>query len=394
MKYRTPNHFSYNYELNIENLPAKKSDRLSFRILIPGLIFAVALIVLGLYEMFNGFDHAYSMFDSIAMQPDSETYRTFITPTFFDLAIIIIGLGTIVSLVLSYIRYKKVIFDGKNISVTYRPCFGPKKIFKEKLSNYQGIGYRIEFFQCGFWNRNKYIIELLHKDVNKSIPLYISTNDNNIRKIWEYYARQLNMPTICTTDEGVVVKNVKDLDKSIKEMAEIWHLNKDYDPTAPVPPSIAYTVKNDKIIVKGRKIVWDAFNFLAWIFIFVFLTIFVIASINFTAFKNALSIPAISVLYFVGFAGLLFSVFTLFRKDKIVIKPDKIIHVHKFMLFSRKNDEMKKADIEAIDVTVNPATGRYFVAIYSDNKTIIFGKKLPIEELRWVKKFLIHEIIK
>ena len=64
------------------------------------------------------------------------------------------------------------------------------------------------------------------------------------------------------------------------------------------------------------------------------------------------------------------------------------------MLFSRKKDELRKDKIEAIDVTFNPATERYFVAIASDEKTLVFGKKLPIDDLRWVKKFLINEVIK
>lgn len=83
----------------------------------------------------------------------------------------------------------------------------------------------------------------------------------------------------------------------------------------------------------------------------------------------------------------------LFRKDKIVIKPHKIIIVHKFMLFSRKNNELIKDDIESIDVAFTPATERYFVAISSDNKTMVFGKKLPIEDLRWVRQFLINDVV-
>ena len=87
------------------------------------------------------------------------------------------------------------------------------------------------------------------------------------------------------------------------------------------------------------------------------------------------------------------AVFVLLRKDKLVIKKDKVVHVHKFMLFSRKNDELKKDDIEEINVTLNPVTGRYCVSVISDDKNIIFGKKLPIDDLRWVKQFLIHQIV-
>ena len=64
------------------------------------------------------------------------------------------------------------------------------------------------------------------------------------------------------------------------------------------------------------------------------------------------------------------------------------------MLFSRKNNEVLKDDIESVEVSFNPATERYFVTITSDDRTLIFGKKQPIEALRWVKQFLINEIIR
>ena len=88
------------------------------------------------------------------------------------------------------------------------------------------------------------------------------------------------------------------------------------------------------------------------------------------------------------------AIFILFRKEKIVIKRYKIVNTHKYMLFSTKHDELPKEAIEAIEITENPATGRYFVAIIAEDKTITFGAKLPIADLRWIKKFLIHEIIK
>ena len=64
------------------------------------------------------------------------------------------------------------------------------------------------------------------------------------------------------------------------------------------------------------------------------------------------------------------------------------------MLFSTKHNEMMKKDIEAIEVTENPLTGRYYVSIISDNNTITFGAKMAIKDLQWIKKFLIHEIIR
>lgn len=386
-----PDHFSHSYELKIDQVPTQKSDRIALRILYPGLMLGLALVLLGLYELLNGFKNTKTILDDV-LPADDIVYEPVLNPTFFDAVVILVGLGIMISLIFSYIRYKKILFDGKNVTVIHRPVFGNKKVFKEPLGNYEGVRFRIEFFQFGLLNKNKYIIELYNQDSYKTAPLYISTSNKHIRKIWEGYARKLNLPTLIMTDEGMASRDVEDLDKSIKEMKEKWHLENQFDERAPLPPSIAYVRKADKTVIKSRKIIWDAYNIIAW-FIIITAALFLTFAIT-TYVPEEHESHWLIASYFTGAAILIGAVYALFRKDKIVIKPQKIIIVHKFMLFSRKKDELKKDDIESIDVTFNPATERYFVAIASDEKTLIFGKKLPIEDLRWVKKFLINEIIK
>lgn len=249
---------------------------------------------------------------------------------------------------------------------------------------------RIEFFQYGFITKNRYFVELHHKNPAKIVPLYIAISGKNIRKIWEDYARKFNLPTLIYTDEGMVKREVKDLNKSLREMAGIWNLKKQFNENSKPSSCIAVNKGPHKTVIKSRKIIWDAYNILAWLFIFIFVLVGLIVSFNTAGFSTAF----LWLFYGLGGLGMLTAVWILFRKDKLVLKKDKIVNTHKYMLFSTKHDEIMKDDIEAIDVTVNPATERYFVTITSDDKTIIFGKKLPINDLKWVKKFLINEIIK
>ena len=102
-------------------------------------------------------------------------------------------------------------------------------------------------------------------------------------------------------------------------------------------------------------------------------------------------------MYSMIIAGILIIVVALqilFRKEKLVIKKHKIVNTHKYMLFSTKHNEIMKKDIEAIEVTQNPSTGRCFVSIISEDNTITFGAKMSIKDLQWIKRFLIHEIIR
>lgn len=393
MNFNAPDHFSHSFELKLDKMPTKKSDRIALSILYPGLFFGAILMALGVYELLNGFKHASSSFDEIITADEITAFEPLISPWLFDSVIIVIGLGIIFSLIFSYIRYKKILFDGKTVEIIHRPAIGEKKSFKEKLQNYEGVRFRIEFFQFGFMNKNKYIIELYHKNPNKTAPLYISTSDKNIRRIWEYYARTLKLPALIMTDEGMVSRRVEDLDKSIRELAAKGLVENKFDNRAPLPPSLALVRKRDKTVIKTRKIIWDAYNIMAWIAIFIFGSILLVASLSDDFGIDSSRSPWVIAAYIIGIVGIIASIWVLFRKDKIVIKPHKIIIVHKFMLFSHKNNEMSKDDVESIDVTFNPATERYFVAITSDAKTLVFGKKLPIEDLKWVKQFMVNEII-
>lgn len=392
----TVNHLSHKLEFSLkklQKLPAKISDRTSWRFLLPGIFFGALLFLLGLYEMLNGFRYSNPNVAEIIPTEAMPTYQPVVTPIFFDVIFMVVGFGMILASIFSYIRYRKFIFDGKTMLIGDRPVFGAKRIVKENLKNYQGVRFRIAFYQSGLINSNKYIIELYHKDPCKIVPLYISTSPENVRKKWKEFARFFKMPALVNTDAGLQSIDLKNLNKSIKEMAKLGHVVDNYDSYEELPDGIRYVRKKDKIVLKARKIVWDAYNILAWGMITAMALCLIVAAVNFEAFRNNFAstfygLTAIAVLI------IIVAIFILFRKEKLVLKKDKIVNTHKYMLFSTKHDEIMKNDIEAIEVTENPATGRFFVSIISDAKTITFGAKLPIASLRWIKRFLIHEVIK
>ena len=168
MSYIAPDHFSYKFELKLNKIPTKQADRISLNLLFPGLIVAVCLIIIGIFEFMKG------------SRPQDNSMVNDIIPawfniTFFDCVMILLGIWIIITLLMNYFHYKKVFFDGKKVTMIYRSPFGAKKTVKENIKKYKGVRFRIEFFQFGFINKNKYIIELLHDDSEKIAPLYIST---------------------------------------------------------------------------------------------------------------------------------------------------------------------------------------------------------------------------
>ena len=388
------NHFSHKYQLNLDRIPTKASDRVSLGILLPGLLFSLIFICIGIYDIFLGGQEVNVLFEEFAaLEDSSNSYNSFINPHFFDGVIILLGLSNIISLFMSYLRYKKIYFDGKNIEIIYRSSLGKKTKIKEALKNYEGVRFRIEFLQFGIVNRNKYIIELYHKDLCKVAPLYISTSSKDIRNIWERYVKYFKKPGIINTDEGEVVRSFKDIDKSISAQYKAGLITDDYDFYEALPDNISYVRKRDKLVIKGHKIVWDAYNFVAWFFVLTFSVVYLIFLLRMPILEQKIGALQTSLIYSAAFSVLLASVWLLFRKEKLVIKKHKIVHTYKYMLFSTKHDEINKKDIEAIEIFVNPVSGRRCLSISSQNKSIIFGKKLPIKDLKWVKKLIIHEVI-
>ena len=383
-----PRHYSNHFELRLDKIPARKTDRMSAWIFYIGLILGAALLLLGAYELFDGVTVTRSDFTGNFPATD---FQPMINTTFFDIVIMLMGLGIIAALFCNYFQYRRIYFDGKNVEIVTRLLNGKKLRMKEKLAKYDGVRFRIEFAQLGFISRNKYIIELSHKNPEKCVPLYISYRGKNARRLWEYYARTLGLPALVMTADGLVSRKIEHLGKSVKELKKIGELKVDFGiSTMPVPKNAAVVWRSDKIVLKIRKTVWDAYNVLA-------IAVITCAAILIKFIENLapnLNRGGFMIFYGVMAFFIIMAVIILFRKDKIVIKKYKIVNVHKFFGFSKKHGEMAKSDIEAIDITPNPATGRCFVSIISDKKTIVFGKKLPPEDLRWIKNFLLYELTK
>lgn len=377
---KTAKHFSHSFALNINNLPTKNSDRIALRILYPGLLFGLLLALLGLFDFIS---------ESMPTEPDflnlpQISFHSWFAPWFFDLVIFIIGCGIVFKLFSTYLCYRKIFFDGTSVTIVDRVLGGKKTTYKENIKNYEGVQLRIEFFQFGIWNRNRYIIELRHKNLHKIAPLYISTSARHIRKIWKDYAKALDLPAIVFKNGEIIKIETEDLDKTLRQLSCEGKIVNSFDINSPLPKDTILVRKKDKKVIKVSHIIWDAYNFLL---LGALLVLWSGVLLLFFAERICPLTAVIAILL------LLWLTILHFRRDKIAVKKDKLVVVHKFPFRNFKNDEVFKDEIEAIDITENPATGRLFLSIYSNSKTIIFGKKLPLQDLQWVRAFLINDVI-
>lgn len=395
MTYKVPDHYSYKFKFNIDKLPAVQRDRLSFKLTVCGLIFGTLFMLIGGFEILSYFiagadpeNYDFNLPEGVSATDIAVRRYTFDTFLLF-FGMLIVGLS-----VMGIFRYKTVHFDGDTVKIVHKPLFGPEITETEALYNYIGVLLKIEYYQLGMINRNRYIIELYHKEKNKRVPLYISTSGEDIRQIWEQYAEKLKMPALFMTDHGLVSRNHKELDRTLKDMSKRWHLNALFKEEEHVPSSVKYIVKPNKVILMERRLFFDIYTILAFFGVVLLGGVAVYAGINYDIVTSY-----IGTLWFV--IGLLVcllivavSFIVIFSKDVLVISKEDLVLGHNISFLRLDVEFMQKGDIEAVDIGHNPLTDRYYLSIISHNKHIVFGKNMPINDLRWIRGLVIREIVK
>lgn len=375
-----PDHFSSKFKFNLRKIPTRSIDRSSIAMVIGGWIFGIMLLSLGIYELL------------IFLGMDNPNTKSFIIRELSSVIIVFIALGIMISSTLSFIRYKKFYFDGKNFHVTYRPSIGVKHSFVEPLKNYTGVRLRILFKQVGLFNKNRYIIDLYHNDTNKVVPLYISTSNKGIRKIWEDYAKLFKMPAISVSERGIIQRDWQDLNKSVKELSVAKKLPFISSGKSPVPDSIDLESSKSETVIKTRRINWDIFSVFHMFLIVCAILALISSGIYLVVAKITVShivweVGAFLMLVLLGLcAKLLYSYELHILNDRIII--DKTIfgkNISKKIIF---NDAIK-----SVELSYNPTIARYDISIICDDDITNLKNRLPVLDLLWLKDFILRKLI-
>ena len=83
----------------------------------------------------------------------------------------------------------------------------------------------------------------------------------------------------------------------------------------------------------------------------------------------------------------------LFNSYRLILGRDSV-SVIKTLFGTPLNEENIAADkIENVELSYNPTIDRYSLAIISDEKVITLGGRLPVNDLLWLKDFVIRKLI-
>ena len=394
MGFVAPDHYSYKFKFDIEKLPAIYTDKISAKISVCGIFSGLLFVALGLFELISYFMNLSNENYDFSMPSQMTEREVFWFRYSFDGFILLFGLIIVFLSVAALLRRKTIFFDGDNIRITHKPLFGEEKVETESLYKYLGVLLKVEYYQFGLINRNRYIIELYHKEKNKRVPLYISTSGENIREIWEYYSEKLRMPALFMTDHGLVSRNHNELDKTLKVMSKRWQLDAVYDEEKNAPASLKYKVKPDRVILKEKRLFFDVYTIISLLGVLILGSLMVYAGINYQVILQYIGFGWFVGALGVGLLVIIFSLISIFCKDVLIINKHDLILGHNLTFLRMDIEFMPKEEIESIDIGHNPLTDRYYLSVISHNKSMIFGKNMPIDDLRWIRGCLIREIVK
>jgi hypothetical protein len=297
---------------------------------------------------------------------------------FFVLIFTIIGTALFLTGLWLLTRTVKTTIHHDRIEQSSRSIFG-SKYWNENISNYPGIVYRSEYHSGGK-NQSSYtlyIVELHHPDKKKRIKLYSSKSDHGVRKIWEDCCRNLNMPALQADGNEMQERATEDLDKSVKELASEGKLSVAFDPSAPPPPGIQLTPKQDTLRIEihaSPMPIWGALIALGIPSVFIYLGFFGPAPFIFGIF---------GAVFMAIFAwSMLWSVFT---HEVIELNPNTI----RLLRTSKHGDKLKHeidgTSVESVSVGDDGNGQQKTVRIQTDMMTHKVGAGLKHDALSWLR---------
>ena len=392
MNYKFRDHYSHHFELPLNKASIHLTDRLSPLVLFFSFLFGVMFLMLGSCFLNIKQTTEQTDFENTIMQSAIKAH-TFISPEVFGIGLMFLGLAIALVCIFYLCRYKIIIIENGNITVTDHPFIGRAHSFSAPLSDYIGVRLRLKFCQYGLLSQNKFIVELYQNDSNKLVPLYISTSPKNIRSIWKKFALHFNLPPIYISDKGMVSQSMKDLERPYTDVVKDWHLSKNFLVDKTHSADFICKKKGDKQMLKMSHVIYDLYSTLNIAVIAAFTCLLIYALSSHNTLVQILPLGIIIAFYVFLLTSVIYAFLTLVVRDILLISDQKLIMFKKILGFTYPYAVVNFADLRGLDIFFTPTTGRYCLNIITNTKIIKMFNKLSPDDIRWIKCFIISEII-
>lgn len=392
MKQKFRDHYSHTFELDLGKLQIRATDRLSPLLLFFIFVLNFMFFILGSYLVNISKITGHTDFEKVISKSSIATH-TFIAPTTFGTGLIV--LGTFIALVCIFFiaRYKTITIENETVTVEDHPFIGKPHSFSEPLSKYTGVRLRLKFCQYALSSRNKFIVELYHSDPNKLVPLYITTKAEKIRTVWKKYALYFNLPPVYISDKGMVSQAMRDLERPYAEVVKDWRLPKNFLVDKTHSTDFICKKKNDKKMIKMHHAIYDLYSTLNIAVIVLFIPLLIYALYSHTILVGVLSLGPVLAFYVFLLTCIVYAYISLIKRDIVLISNQKLVVFRKILGLTFQDATVDFSALKGLDIFFTPTTGRYSLNIITDQKIVEIFNKLSPDDLRWIKCFIISEII-
>lgn len=372
-------------EFDVSRRPTQAKDRIAKRRVYSGVFLGLCLIVLGL--AFNFGNRKYALFDTFDNLPLPATDNTFSASWLF------VGLGLFLIITrLMLVFYGRDFFIGhKFAAVVIQKPFEHSHRLADSLNEYIGVRYRSRIVNVlGLTSFTQHIIDLQHPNEIKTIPLYITRNGDGISEKWETLARQMNMPAIFNTADGIIEIAPEDIQKSHPSLISEGTIPVSSKDLYKIPPSIKIVEDADtcQIDPQIRDSAFSAFSALLCFFIFF--------SVFFTTLLFAVqthSAPRYMPVILVGLVVLaLVPISLFFRRKRLIISKNGIRIKSRWIFFPSFGFLIPAEKLEYVHVIHNSYDFKYSLVLGADGQTAHVGRGLPKQDLDWLENFINAQI--
>ncbi len=367
-------------DFDLSHRPTQARDRISKARVCFGLAVGILMIAMGVLVNFK----TPSSFLDIPADDAPVSLKTA-----FSASWLFVGLGLfIITTRVLLMFYGRDFFIGhKFAAVVIQKPFETGQRQADSLDGYIGVRYRSRIVNVlGLTSFTQHIIDLQHPNETKTIPLYISNNGDGVSKKWEELARQMNMPAIFNTADGIIEIAPEDIQKPLPRLIKENKIKVNEKDLYKVPHSFNIVEEADACQIDPliRDSAFSKTSALLCLCAF-FGTAFFGFALTVGRHEPLPYIPLLlaAVILFVVIPVALF-----FRKKRIVISKNGIRIKSKWLGLPSFGFLIPTDKLESLHVVHNSYDFKYSLVIGADGQTTHIGRGLPKDDLKWLENFI------
>jgi hypothetical protein len=291
---------------------------------------------------------------------------------FIALLFPIVGAGLFLFGVHSLFSRRTVTVDERGVRMERRGLFR-RTGWQAPLSSYRGVLTKTVRIRRNKSTVTAHGVFLAHREDEKSVPLYVARDEAEARRQWERAAKRFRLPALEEDASGrETVRELADLDKSVRELAAEGKLDVDFE-ARPPPASLSARYQGDTltVVTTGPTVPTNVALILA-------------------------AAPLVLVAFF-AFVGLIVELAVLgwlawdyFGRERLLIGRDGVA-TQWFCKWGA--GELKRIDASRIEVvSVSRGSVRAALTIVSDDLVLRFGGGQPAEALEWAREAVLAHV--